>query len=303
MLAAPVEMVLIGNGEIRSRLDGQPIPGSQVRVLDALTHDQMASGYAQLDVLVVPSHTTSTWKEQFGRVIIEALWCGVPVVGSDSGEIPWLIELTGGGLVFPEGDSGALAAHLRRLREAPELRRELAGTGRAAVERLFSVPAATDTSRASAPQRRRALRALIPARPCGRRPPAARSAAEGRRRPGTARLRRHTPGESRIQPLVAGEHPLRAVLERRSPRGAPEARSQHRISCQLRQPVGDRARLAIDQEAVAAVVDQLADAVDGRRQDRQATGRRLEGDQRERLIARWQHERVGQPVDEPAPRV
>ena len=59
------------------------------------------SGYAQLDVLALPSHTTPTWKEQFGRVIVEALWCGVPVVGSDSGEIPWLIELTGGGLVFP----------------------------------------------------------------------------------------------------------------------------------------------------------------------------------------------------------
>ena len=37
-------------------------------------------------------------------MIVEALWCGVPVVGSDSGEIPWLIELTGGGLTFPEGD-------------------------------------------------------------------------------------------------------------------------------------------------------------------------------------------------------
>jgi glycosyltransferase involved in cell wall biosynthesis len=143
-LEAPVEMLLIGNGEIRSQLDGQPIPGSRLRILDGLTHDRMACGYAQLDVLVVPSHTTSTWKEQFGRVIVEALWCGVPVLGSDSGEIPWLIELTGGGLVFGEGDRDALAAQLRKLREAPELRRELAATGRAAVERLFSVPAATD---------------------------------------------------------------------------------------------------------------------------------------------------------------
>jgi glycosyltransferase involved in cell wall biosynthesis len=143
-LEAPVEMLLIGNGEMRAQLDGQPIPGSRVRVLDDLTHDQMAAGYAQLDVLVVPSHTTPTWKEQFGRVIVEALWCGVPVIGSDSGEIPWLIELTGGGLVFPEGDSNALAVALMRLREAPGLRRELASAGRSAVERLFSVPAATD---------------------------------------------------------------------------------------------------------------------------------------------------------------
>lgn len=144
MLSAPVELLLIGDGELRPALEGQPIPGSAVRVLDGLSHAQMAAGYAQLDVLVLPSRTTPTWKEQFGRVIVEALWCGVPVIGSDSGEIPWLIGLTGGGLVFPEGDLGALAAELRTLGERPELRARLASTGRAAVERLFSVPAATD---------------------------------------------------------------------------------------------------------------------------------------------------------------
>jgi glycosyltransferase involved in cell wall biosynthesis len=143
-LAAPVELVLIGEGELRAQLEGQPIPGSSVRILDGLAHDQMAAGYAQLDVLVLPSHTTPTWKEQFGRVIVESLWCGVPVVGSDSGEIPWLIELTGGGMTFPEGDVGALAARLLRLREDPALRARLAETGRVAVERLFSVPATTD---------------------------------------------------------------------------------------------------------------------------------------------------------------
>jgi glycosyltransferase involved in cell wall biosynthesis len=144
-LSAPAELLLIGDGALRRQLDGQPIPGSHVRVLDSLSHDQMAAGYAQLDVLVLPSHTTPTWKEQFGRVIVEALWCGVPVIGSDSGEIPWLIELTGGGLVFPEGDRDALAAQLARLRQQPELCSRLAATGRAAVERLFSVPAATDS--------------------------------------------------------------------------------------------------------------------------------------------------------------
>ena len=143
-LQAPVELLFIGNGELRSQLDGQPIPGSRARVLDGLRHDQMAAGYGQLDVLVLPSRTTPTWKEQFGRVIVEALWCGVPVVGSDSGEIPWLVGLTGGGVVFPEGDVDALAGRLSELRAAPELRRRLARAGREAVERLFSLPAATD---------------------------------------------------------------------------------------------------------------------------------------------------------------
>jgi glycosyltransferase involved in cell wall biosynthesis len=144
-LEAPVELLMIGNGELRERLDGQPIPGSRVRVRDDLTHDRMASGYAQLDLLVLPSRTTPTWKEQFGRVIVEALWCGVPVVGSDSGEIPWVIETTGGGLIFPEGDHEALADRLRTLRDDPALRERLATVGRERVEELFSLTAATDS--------------------------------------------------------------------------------------------------------------------------------------------------------------
>ncbi|MEA2314093.1 MAG: hypothetical protein QOI03_785 [Solirubrobacteraceae bacterium] len=143
-LDAPVELLVIGDGELKPELENKPIPGSRVRVLDGLSHDEMPGGYAQIDVLVVPSYTTLSWKEQFGRVIVEALSCGVPVVGSDSGEIPWLIELTGGGLVFPEGDSVMLARALAKLRAQPDLRAELASRGREAVERLFSVPAATD---------------------------------------------------------------------------------------------------------------------------------------------------------------
>jgi glycosyltransferase involved in cell wall biosynthesis len=143
-LSAPVELLLIGDGEMRSSLQEQPIPGSSVRVLQGLRHEEMAGAYAQLDVLVLPSHTTATWKEQFGRVIVEALSCGVPVVGSDSGEIPWLIGLTGGGLCFPEGDAHALAQQLQRLRDDPALRERLAHDGGAAVERLFTVRAATD---------------------------------------------------------------------------------------------------------------------------------------------------------------
>jgi glycosyltransferase involved in cell wall biosynthesis len=139
-----VELLLIGAGPLRGELEGQPIPGSAVRVLEGFSHERMPEAYGLIDVLVLPSRTTATWKEQFGRVIIEALWCGVPVVGSDSGEIPWLLELTGGGVTFPEGDADALARQLSRLRDDPPLRASLAATGRAAVQRLFSVSGATD---------------------------------------------------------------------------------------------------------------------------------------------------------------
>jgi glycosyltransferase involved in cell wall biosynthesis len=143
-LGGETELVLIGGGELAERLAAESIDGRAVRVVQGVAHDEMAEQYAQLDVFVLPSHTTPTWKEQFGRVLVEALWCGVPVVGSSSGEIPWVIGLTGGGLTFPEGDVAALAAALVRLRDEPGLASRLASTGRDAAEDLFSVPPATD---------------------------------------------------------------------------------------------------------------------------------------------------------------
>lgn len=89
-----------------------------------------------LDVLVVPSLTTPTWKEQFGRVIIEAMASRVPVIGSDSGEIPRVIE--DAGLIVPEGSVPALAGALARLAADSALWRRLACDGRQRVSDHFT---------------------------------------------------------------------------------------------------------------------------------------------------------------------
>ncbi|MBA3914623.1 MAG: glycosyltransferase family 4 protein, partial [Acidobacteriales bacterium] len=88
------------------------------------------------DVLVLPSHTTARWKEQFGRVLVEAMACGTVPVGSSSAEIPNVIGEAG--LIFPEGDIQALAASLRVLRENAGLRQKLAAAGRDRVLRHFT---------------------------------------------------------------------------------------------------------------------------------------------------------------------
>jgi len=92
---------------------------------------EMPSYYNRLDVLVLPSLTRPNWKEQFGRVLIEAMACGVPVVGSDCGEIPNVIGQAG--LIFPEGDADELRARLERLMGDPYLRMRLARLGRERV--------------------------------------------------------------------------------------------------------------------------------------------------------------------------
>ncbi len=93
--------------------------------------DRMPAYLQQLDVLVLPSRTTPQWKEQFGRVLVEAMACEVAVVGSDSGEIPNVIG--DAGLVFPEEDVEALRGHLQQLIQRPEWRDELGRRGRQRV--------------------------------------------------------------------------------------------------------------------------------------------------------------------------
>jgi glycosyltransferase involved in cell wall biosynthesis len=98
---------------------------------------EMAPFYRSLDVLALPSRTLPNWKEQFGRVLIEAMACGVAVVGSDSGEIPRVVG--NAGLVFAEDDADALRAHLQRLLDDPAARRALAEAGRARVLERFTM--------------------------------------------------------------------------------------------------------------------------------------------------------------------
>ncbi|MGG6241157.1 hormogonium polysaccharide biosynthesis glycosyltransferase HpsO [Nodosilinea sp. AN01ver1] len=130
--------LLVGRGELRDRIqskaDGLGI-GDRLRWVTDIPHDQIPHYINLMHTLVLPSETTDQfktltatgWKEQFGHVLIEAMACAVPVIGSDSGEIPHVIDQAG--LVFPEGNAPALAEHLRLLLENPEQRQSLAEAG------------------------------------------------------------------------------------------------------------------------------------------------------------------------------
>ena len=97
---------------------------------------RMPAFYRELDVLVLPSRSQSNWVEQFGRVLIEAMACGVPVAGSDCGEIPHVVD--DAGLIFPEGNAAALGECLARLMGDPGLWETLARQGRERVLAHFT---------------------------------------------------------------------------------------------------------------------------------------------------------------------
>lgn len=109
----------------------------QVHFAGRIESTAMPAFHRSLDVLVLPSRTTPTWKEQFGRVLIEAMACERAVVGSNSGEIPQVIG--DAGLIFPEGDAVALTTQLQHLLDEPDLRRRLGVTGRQRVLERFTM--------------------------------------------------------------------------------------------------------------------------------------------------------------------
>jgi glycosyltransferase involved in cell wall biosynthesis len=141
-------LLMVGDGVLRPEVLAADLGRGRLDLRTGLRTEEMPAAYAEMDVLVLPSRTTPTWAEQFGKVLGEALLCGTPVIGSSSGEIPWVIETTGGGMTFPEGDAEALAAVLSRFHGEPAVAREFAANGRAGVkEKLLPGVAATELDR------------------------------------------------------------------------------------------------------------------------------------------------------------
>ncbi len=105
--------------ELRRRADAQftSDPG-RVQWLGMLPAAEVPNFLHTVDVLVVPSLTTPSWKEQFGRVVLEAAAAGVPIITSDSGELPTVaLSLGGGAWSVPEGSSAAISSLLSKLAE------------------------------------------------------------------------------------------------------------------------------------------------------------------------------------------
>jgi glycosyltransferase involved in cell wall biosynthesis len=136
---AGVNLVFVGSGGLRAELERRAnVLGvlERVRFLPPRPLPELPQVMNALDCLVLPSRTTARWKEQFGRVIIEAQACGTPVVASCSGAIP---EVVGeGGIIVPEKSPVELAAGITRLAADPALARRLGAAGHSQVHQNYT---------------------------------------------------------------------------------------------------------------------------------------------------------------------
>jgi glycosyltransferase involved in cell wall biosynthesis len=132
-------LLLIGDGPERASFEqalAQHGLLARARFTGAISYERVPELYREIDFLVMPTETTERIREQFGRVLVEAMASGVPVIGSTCGAIPEVIG--DAGLVFPERDATALAEAMRLLLADAALRNRLSQLGRARVEQNYS---------------------------------------------------------------------------------------------------------------------------------------------------------------------
>ena len=124
-LQTPWRALFVGTGPMEAALrtwaDHHP---DNVRICTTVKHNDVPQYLNAMDILCAPSQTMPNWREQFGRMLIEAFACGVPVIGSDSGEIPYVIR--DAGIVVGEKDEQGWIQALTDLLESPLKRAELA---------------------------------------------------------------------------------------------------------------------------------------------------------------------------------
>jgi len=133
------KLLLVGSGSLKEKIDFYIKENNlldKVDLIQGVTHNRVLSYLNRMDLLVLPSLTTSVWKEQFGHVLIEAMASGVPVIGSDSGAIPEVIA--DAGLIFKEGEVALLIEKIKKIYENENLREELIKKGLARIKENYT---------------------------------------------------------------------------------------------------------------------------------------------------------------------
>ena len=135
---SPWRALFIGRGPLEVSLQAwaRAYP-SRIRILTSIRHEDVPRYLNAMDVLVAPSQTRSNWREQFGRMIVEAFATGVAVIGSSSGEIPRTIG--DAGVIVDEKDLDGWSRAIDRLLSDEKLRSYYARKGLKRVCERFAL--------------------------------------------------------------------------------------------------------------------------------------------------------------------
>ena len=126
-------LVLIGHQLEERARHHEGLVGPNIEFLPGLSYEKIKDYLLECYCLVLPSRT-----EGMGKVLIEAMSCGKPVIGSNVGGIPWIIESDKNGLLFESENEHELVECLERLIADPDFAKKIGEKGRATIEKKFS---------------------------------------------------------------------------------------------------------------------------------------------------------------------
>jgi len=136
-LRSPWHGLFVGGGALQTDLERfrDRHPG-RVHIANGVSHADVPQWLNAMTVLSAPSRTTPQWREQFGRMLIEAMACGIPVVATTSGEMPHVVD--DAARVVPEQDPAALADAIATLLADDGVRNQLSAAGIARARKCFA---------------------------------------------------------------------------------------------------------------------------------------------------------------------
>jgi glycosyltransferase involved in cell wall biosynthesis len=138
-LTVPWRALFVGSGPMEEELRRWSSKrNDRVRIVTGVKHEMVPSYLNAMDLLCAPSQTSKKSREQFGRMLVEAFACEVPVIASDCGEMPYVVG--DAGIIVGERDVAGWRASVERLILDPAERRVLARRGRVRAEGRFAWP-------------------------------------------------------------------------------------------------------------------------------------------------------------------
>lgn len=139
----PFKCVLIGDGSERknlTKLRKELCLENDIEMIGDVSIDVLRSWYHQATIFVMPSVIPPDGTtDGLPTVVIEALACGTPVIGTNTAGIPEIIVNGQTGLLVPASSPNLLADRIRLLLSHDTLRKSLSLEGRRLVERDFDL--------------------------------------------------------------------------------------------------------------------------------------------------------------------
>jgi glycosyltransferase involved in cell wall biosynthesis len=132
-------VLMIGTGSqreyVHTRIESEHLPN--LRLMDWIPHDEMPLAWNVSTVTYWAMQDHDLFTGTIPAKLFEAMACGIPIVAAQGGEIPAILEASGGGLYVKVGDTDGLAQAVESVLDDAALRQQLSANARAYAEREF----------------------------------------------------------------------------------------------------------------------------------------------------------------------